>query len=132
MNGGAGVISGTPPAEGISNVIIMAANTSGTDEQVLTIALYATRPPAPAITSALTAVGTAGAALNYLVTATNTPTRYLAIGWPPGLSCNPSRPTISGVPLPPGTFNAILHAGNQGGTGSGTLELRVLPACPIR
>jgi len=70
VNTSTGLISGTPTANGISNVSISATNATGTDTQTLalTIALNV-----PVITSSGIATGTTGVAFTYQITATNIP-----------------------------------------------------------
>ncbi len=125
INGQTGVISGTPTTPGISNVTISATNGSGADNKTLTVAIYANPPAAPNITSMPTATGTVGTAFNYTITASNTPTRYFAIGLPSGLSFDTSSPNITGIPLVAGTFNVTIEASNIGATGSATLVLTI-------
>lgn len=77
-----------------------------------------TPPPAvPVLTSALTASGTVGTAFSYQITASNSPTTYVATGLPGGLSLNPATGAITGIPSAAGTTNVLLSAGNAGGTG---------------
>lgn len=127
MNSATGVISGTPTATGVTTATIAARNASGTTSATMTFALYAGATPAPVITSALTTTATVGSPLSCTIAATNTPTRYLAVGLPPGLSFDPASPVITGVPRVAGTFNVTLEAGNRGGIGLATLVLNVAP-----
>ena len=131
INPSTGIISGTPTGTGITSVTITAGNGSGTTNKPLTIAIYGSTPPPPVIASALTASGAMGSALRYTIAATNTPTRYLAIGLPRGLFFDTSSPDITGVPLVAGTFNVTIEAGNRGGTGSATLVLNVSPGSNV-
>jgi autotransporter-associated beta strand protein len=88
-------------------------------------------PPAPVITSATTAGGTNGSAFSYQITASNSPTSYVASGLPTGLSVNTGTGLISGTPSVTGTFGASISATNAGGTGSATLTITVQPPAPV-
>jgi hypothetical protein len=85
----------------------------------------ATGQPAPAITSALTASGTAGSAFTYTITGSNSPTSYDATGLPSGLTVNTATGVISGTPSGSGTSNVTISATNAGGTDSATLEISI-------
>jgi hypothetical protein len=95
-----GLISGTTTATGTSNVTISAINVGGTGSATLALTVL---PPAPVITSTLTATATNGAAFSYQITATNSPTSYGASGLPSGLSVNTSSGLISGTTTATGT-----------------------------
>ena len=120
-----GVITGTPTIVGITNVTISATSTSGSDTRTLTLAFYASAPPVPVVTSPLAATGAVGAAFSYTIAAANNPTRFFAIGLPPGVKFDPSSPVIAGVPLTAGVFNVTLRAGNLSGNGSAVMTLVV-------
>jgi hypothetical protein len=81
----------------------------------------------PVLTSSDIAVGTVGAAFNYLITATNNPRSYTADGLPAGLSLNADTGIISGTPLIAGMSNITLSASNAGGTGTASLALTIRP-----
>jgi PKD repeat protein len=68
VNTTTGLISGAPTAAGTSTVTLGASNSAGTGKATLTVTVAL---PAPAITSATTASGTAGSAFTYQITATN-------------------------------------------------------------
>jgi len=87
--------------------------------------------PVPVITSAPSATGTAGAAFNYQITATNSPTSYSASGLPSGLSLNPVLGLISGSTSATGTYNATISAANAYGSGSATLAITMSPPPPV-
>ncbi|MCX8494894.1 MAG: putative Ig domain-containing protein, partial [Akkermansiaceae bacterium] len=87
-------------------------------------------PPAPVITSLLTANGQVGSALSYQITASNNPTLFNATGLPNGLSINTSTGAITGTPTVNGTSNVTISATNTGGTGSATLALTVVAVPP--
>jgi hypothetical protein len=124
------LISGTPTAVGTTSVTITATNASGTATETLVIQIYSAAPAAPAITNnPLTASGTVGVPFNYTITANGTPTNFLAIGLPAGLSFNQANGVVSGIPYVSGTFNVALEASNCGGTGAqSTLALTIAPA----
>ena len=83
-------------------------------------------PPAPAITSALTASGTYNTSIStYTITGSNSPTSFSASGLPSGLSINTSNGQITGAPLATGTFNVTIGATNAGGTGTATLVFTI-------
>ncbi len=89
----------------------------------ITINVTVQPPPAPVITSALTATGTNGAPFNYQITASNGPTGFGATGLPNGLSFNPMTGAITGTPTVGGSFMAMISATNAGGTGNATLAI---------
>ena len=82
-------------------------------------------PPAPVITSATTASGTAGQAFSYQITASNSPISYGASGLPAGLSVNTSTGVISGTPATGGVTDATITASNGGSIGSATLVITI-------
>ncbi|MCX6934674.1 MAG: Ig domain-containing protein, partial [Verrucomicrobia bacterium] len=88
-------------------------------------------PPAPVISSSLTATGQVGVAFSYSITASGNPASYTASGLPDGLSVNSVTGEISGTPTTAasGTIVAI-SATNAGGAGTANLSLTVDPATP--
>ncbi len=135
VNMNSGLISGTPDpgtdAGSPYSVTISATNAGGTGSATLTLTISPPPPPPPVITSALTATAQVGNSFSYFITATNTPTSYLATGLPSGLTVNFNTGEIFGSP-DPGTdtnspYNVTISATNAGGTGSDTLVLTVNP-----
>ena len=127
LNSLTGAITGTNTSPGIFNVTIVASNSTGSTTNRLTIVIYNSAPPAPAITSALTATGNMSASFNYQIAATNYPTSFFVIGLPPGLSFDPAGGRIYGIPSETGSFAITLRAINSGGTGSADLILTINP-----
>jgi hypothetical protein len=127
LNSLTGVITGTPTNSGIFNVTIAAANSTGSGTNLLTIVIYNGVAAAPVITSSLTATGNLSASFDYLITATNYPTSFFAIGLPAGLSFDPAGGRIFGIPFVTGNFAVTLRAINNGGTGADLLALTIVP-----
>ncbi len=100
------------------NISTNSATASGTTAQVA----------APVITSPLSAAAQVGAAFEYTITATNSPTSFNAMGLPAGLSVMPGTGQIFGTPSFSGNFTINISATNAGGTGVATLLLTVSPA----
>jgi hypothetical protein len=126
VNTTTGLISGTPIVSGSFNVTINATNLSGTGSATLALTIgTAALPPAPVITSFLSASGTQNTAFSYQITATNSPTSFGASGLPSGLSVNTSSGLIYGTPTVSGSFSVPISASNSGGGGSATLSLTI-------
>lgn len=81
---------------------------------------------APAITSPLTANGSAAIAFTYTITAANNPTVFTATGLPAGLSLNPVTGVISGTPTTVAVTPVVITADNGAGIASATLVLTVV------
>ncbi|MFI5363539.1 MAG: beta strand repeat-containing protein, partial [Elusimicrobiota bacterium] len=128
VNTSNGLITGTPNTAGIANVTIGAANAGGTGTATLVVTL---NPPAPVITSALSASSTTGTAFSYQIAATNSPTSFSAAGLPAGLTVNMSNGLITGTPSSAGTTNVTIGAANAGGTGAATLVVTINPPAPV-
>lgn len=88
-------------------------------------------PPAPIITSALTASSPTGQAFTYQITATNNPTNYNATGLPNGLSINTTTGLISGTPTVDDVFNTTISATNASDTDTETLLITITLAAPV-
>jgi hypothetical protein len=127
-----GAITGTPTNAGTFTATIGATNTTGSVVAPLTIVIYSGASSLPGITSALTGSGTVGLEFTYQISATNNPTSFFAIGLPAGLSFDPVRGSIFGVPLLAGNFEVTIRASNRWGAGSATLALAIAPAPPPR
>jgi peptidyl-prolyl cis-trans isomerase A (cyclophilin A) len=89
--------------------------------------------PIPVITSPSYALGTAGKAFSYQVTATNHPTTGIISSGalPAGLSFNPSTGLISGTPKSAGSTTVTIQVTGDGGAGSATLDLFIAAAPPV-
>jgi len=121
-----GLISGTPTVSGNFNLTISATNGSGAGSATLALTIgTAALPPAPVITSYLSASGTQNTAFSYQITATNSPTSFGASGLPSGLSINTSSGLIYGTPTGSGSFSIPISASNSGGVGTATLSLTI-------
>ncbi len=132
LNTGSGVISGMPTVAGSFNVTIVATNVIGSDSKTLALTLApGAAPPAPVITSPLTATATQGLPFGYTITATNTPSSFLAINLPAGLSLNGQTGVISGASTQAGVISVQVSASNAGGTGTKTLVLNIAANAPI-
>jgi len=123
-----GLISGTPTAAGNVSSTIFATNSGGTGSATLAITIAP--PPAPVITSPLTASGTVGSAFSYQIGATGNPTSYGATNLPAGLSITAATGLISGNPTAAGNVSSTISATNRGGTGSATLAITIAQAAP--
>ncbi len=133
LNSTTGVISGVPSAVtalGVpASIGLTATNADGASNRKELALTIAPAPATPLITSAASATGRVGVALTYQITATETPTSFVAIDLPPGLSANPVSGAISGTPTGSGPFTASLAAANASGLGaSAPLNFAIAPA----
>ncbi|NBV86131.1 MAG: hypothetical protein EBS01_07690, partial [Verrucomicrobia bacterium] len=129
-----GVVSGTPVAVGVSNVGLVISNGGGSSP-VFNLSVEVL-PQIPVVSNAqLSATARSGQAFNYQITATNSPTGYVAGGLPAGITLNPTTGLISGSlgAVTSAQAQAVtLQAVNAGGTSeSVTLNLTLLPAAPV-
>ncbi len=124
---GTATISGTPLANGQSQVTIQAANAFGNGSQVLTIDVGG----APFITSSATADGAVGVPFTYLITASGaTPITFTTGALPAGLTFDGTA-TISGTPTATGPTTVSLGASNVIGTAvpfTLTIDIETAPA----
>ena len=126
-----GLISGTPTASGSFSVALSATNSGGTGTATLALTVNPAVPPAPVITSTLTATAVKGSPFSYQITATNNPVSFNATGLAAGLMVSSTTGLISGTPTASGSFSVTLSAANSGGTGTATLALTVNLPAPV-
>ena len=128
LNSTTGVISGTPTGAAVSTISLSAINAGGTGSATLTLTV---NPPAPIVSSGITAQGRVGTAFTYAITASSSPTVFGATGLPAGLAINTATGLISGTPTAAAVSTVTISATNAGGTGTATLTLTVVPAVPV-
>jgi hypothetical protein len=114
LNATNGYITGVPTVAGNARITLSASNTAGTVTQPLLLSIV---PPLPVITSSATSSAIVGAAYSYQVTATQTPTKFMATGLPSGLSINTTTGLITGRALLAGTRAITISVLSQGGSG---------------
>jgi hypothetical protein len=129
---GTALISGTPTADGTTNITVTASNGISPDAtQTYTIVVG----QAPAFTSAATATATVGSAFTFTATAGGSP----APSWgesnlPPGVTFTDNgngTATLSGTPTAAGTYAIPLEATNGYGSAQQTLTITVEQAPAI-
>lgn len=131
MNASSGQISGTPTAAGTFTGIISLTLNGVANNLSFSLVVDAALG-APAITSAMSASVTVGAAFDYLVEASNLPTSVNVGTLPAGLTFDAGTNRITGQPTSAGTFAVALSANNESGTGAtATLTITVSPAGPV-
>jgi hypothetical protein len=130
LNSVTGAITGTNTTGGTFNVTVIAANSTGRTTNYFIINIYSGAGPAPGITSALAATGSASAGFDYQITASNYPTSFFVIGLPAGLLFDPASGRIFGIPSVTGNFAVTLRAINRNGTASANLALTINPPPP--
>ncbi len=125
-----GLISGIPTVAGTYNDTLYAHNAVGDATPKVLVLTVTPAPVPPAITSALTASGTAGTTFSYTITASGTtPITFNALPLPAGLSIDSSSGKISGTPAAAGTTSVTLSAHNTAGAATPqTLVLTIAPA----
>jgi hypothetical protein len=135
LNGG--LISGVPTtATGASpfKVTLSASNGDGTgNPKELSIAI-APAPATPVVTSALSATGRVGQAFSYKITASESPTSYVALNLPSGLALDVASGQISGSPTQAGTFTTTIRAANAAGLGAAesfAISINPAPSAPL-
>ncbi len=116
-----GRVGGTPTAAGNYSVTLSLLSGGATTNLDVTL-LVNPAAGTPAITSASSVSGTAGAPLAYAVVASAPPgapvTSYNIAGLPPGLTANTATGAISGTPTAVGVFPVAVSANNANGTGA--------------
>jgi uncharacterized delta-60 repeat protein len=86
--------------------------------------------PLPSFTSPMAVGATSGTAFFYASATREASASFAATGLPAGLTIDAATGIISGTPTQSGTFNVVLAATNDSGTGYSTLTLIVAPAGP--
>jgi uncharacterized repeat protein (TIGR03803 family) len=125
-----GLISGMPTTAGTFSPEIGAQNTSGFDDEKLTLTVSAAPVLAPKITSPLAASAMVGVTFTYQITATNAPSGFAADSLPANLTVNTMTGMIAGTPTTAGTFLLKIGAQNAGGFDNETLTLTIAPKLP--
>lgn len=112
------VISGTPTQSG--QFFTSVSGNNGNGQGAILVIMWTMNPagPVPAVTSALLANGTPGAAFSYTITATNSPTSFTAGALPAGLALNAQTGVISGTPASPAVTIVPISAANGYGGGA--------------
>jgi hypothetical protein len=132
INGQSGALGGTPTTPGIFTAQLLASNTAGASNPA-TLTLYiAPAANTPVITSSRSVTGQIGTAFTYTITASNTPTSFVALGLPAGLTLDGATGAITGQPTASGTFNVTVSASNGNGAGQPAIvTLTIAPSFQI-
>ncbi|ACB73602.1 putative Ig domain-containing protein [Opitutus terrae] len=131
LNATTGVLAGIPsePTSAPISASLSATNANGTGSTKVLQLTIIPAPGTPRITSSLTALGRVGTAFSYQISASDSPTSFLATGLPTGLALDPLSGLITGTPASADTFEVILRAANANGLGNAaTLKLGLAPA----
>jgi Putative Ig domain len=121
-----GVLTGIPTdRQGVYQCKLQALNQWGWGPLFNLQITIAIRPPE--IFSPLVIEARIGEPFIYTIFGSHNPSTYGATGLPNGLSVNTATGVISGTPTVIGDFEVILIAVNEGGAGSATLVLHVIP-----
>ncbi len=107
-----GIISGTPTVAGSYDVQLQATNSRGTGTKTVTFTI--TPGLLPMMTSATRLDLSVGSAVNFQITAANSPTLFQATGLPPGLSLSTGG-HLTGTPTQGGAWLVNLQIGNPYG-----------------
>jgi len=123
-------ISGTPVVAGTYNIVLGAANSTGTGTSSLTLVIL---PPVPVISSAASVIGAVSSPFTYVVVASNNPYQYQATSpLPTGLSLNSATGVITGTPtVATPAKNYIIAVTNAGGVTNFTLNIAITPPIPV-
>lgn len=123
------LVTGTPTAEGVRNVMVTATNASGTAQRAFVWTVTgATGPMAPTITVPQLPPLVVGQAVSVPFPVTGSPAPgCTATGLPAGLTFT-SACVLQGTPTAAGTSNATFTATNTGGTANAQAALSVAPA----
>jgi PKD repeat protein len=128
INGQSGLLGGNPTAAGTFTAQLVASNSAGSSNPLTLTLLISPAANTPVIVSSQTATGQLSTAFSYQITATLSPTAYVATGLPAGLSINSTTGLISGTPTTSGTFPVTLTAVNANGSGKPvTLTITIAP-----
>lgn len=123
-----GIISGAPTVAGTYNVQLQATDLNGTGTKTVTFTI------SPALLSKMTSASrldlSVGKAVDFQITASNSPTSFQASGLPPGLSLS-SGGHLTGTPTQGGAWIVDLQIGNVDGTTDVKFVLAVDRPAPL-